>query len=177
MTKNNHNKNDNIFLIGPMGAGKTTIGLQLAKALACDFYDSDRVIEEKTGAGISLIFDLEGEEGFRGRESAAIDELTQRSNIVLATGGGAVLREENRQHLMQRGMVVYLEANVDQLFYRTSKDRNRPLLQTDNPQKKIAEILHQRAPLYRSVADIIVSTNKQSVKSVVDIILETKKRL
>ncbi len=175
MTNKNHEKHNNIFLVGPMGAGKTTIGMQLAKVLDCGFYDSDRVVEEKTGAGISLVFDLEGEEGFRIRESEAIKELTQLSNIVLATGGGAVLRAENRLHLMQRGMVVYLEADVDQLFYRTSKDRNRPLLQTADPQKKIREILQQRAPLYKEVADLIVSTNKQSVKNVVNTILENKK--
>jgi shikimate kinase len=115
-------KATNIFLIGPMGAGKTTIGRQLARELKMPFYDSDRVIEEHTGANIPLIFDLEGEEGFRKREQAALDELTSMNNIVLATGGGAVLREQNRRHLIERGTTFYLYTDLQSLLERTRKD-------------------------------------------------------
>ena len=152
-----------IFLIGPMGAGKTTIGRQLAAALHLEFVDSDHEIEERTGVDIPTIFDIEGEEGFRKREVSVIDELTQRDGIVLATGGGAVLREENRNHLGGRGLVIYLYATLDRLMDRTHRDKNRPLLQTDDPRAKLQELIEIRDPLYRQTADIIYDTGADSV--------------
>ncbi|MCW9088702.1 MAG: shikimate kinase AroK [Gammaproteobacteria bacterium] len=160
-----------LFLVGPMGAGKSTIGRQLSNVLKKEFKDSDHEIVARTGASIPLIFEIEGEEGFRKREAAMIDELTQRQNIVLATGGGAVLREENRRHLRERGVVIYLFASLDQLYERTCRDRNRPLLQTENPRGKLEELLAQRDPLYREVADMVVHTDDRSIKSVVKEIL------
>ena len=155
----------NIFLVGPMGSGKTTIGRQLAKQLHVDFFDSDHEIENKTGANIPLIFELEGEEGFRKRETAMLDFLTQKNAIVLATGGGAVLSSENRNMLRQRGRIIYLSATIEQLWDRTRLDKNRPLLQTENPRDKIASLLEQRDPLYRELADIIIDTGSGNVKS------------
>lgn len=160
-----------IVLVGPMGAGKSTIGRQLSNSLKKDFKDSDHEIVARTGASIPLIFEIEGEEGFRKREAAMIDELSQMGDIVLATGGGAVLREENRKHLKERGVVIYLYASVDQLFERTSRDRNRPLLQTENPRQKLEDLMEQRDPLYREVADIVVHTDDRSIRSVVKEIL------
>ena len=157
----------NIFLIGPMGAGKTTIGRQLAKVLHKDFKDSDRVIEERTGASIRLIFELEGESGFRRREKAIIDELTAEQELVLATGGGAILDTDNRSRLIQRGFVIYLHAPLAQLLERTRRDRNRPLLQTEDPKKRLEAIIAERDPIYRQVADLIVLTNHRTVRSVV----------
>jgi shikimate kinase len=157
--KNTHN----IFLVGPMGAGKTTIGKQIASEQKMVFYDSDHEIEFRTGVSIPHIFDVEGEEGFRRREESMIDELTQKQHIVLATGGGAVLRETNRQHLKQRGTVVYLHASIEQLLERTARDKNRPLLQTENPRAKLQELMQQREPLYREVADIIINTEGQAI--------------
>ncbi|MGD8514180.1 MAG: shikimate kinase AroK [Granulosicoccaceae bacterium] len=162
----------NIFLVGLMGAGKSSVGRQLAKILQCEFIDSDHVIEQRTGASIPLIFDIEGEEGFRQREEQIIDELTRQPGIVLATGGGAVLRENNRQHLRNRGCVIYLSATAGQLYERTKRDRNRPLLQTDNPRARIEELLAQRDPLYREVADIVIDTDGHSVRHVVNSILD-----
>lgn len=158
---------DRIFIVGLMGAGKSTIGKQLAKVLNKDFVDSDREIEAHTGATIPLIFELEGEQGFRRRESEMIDKLTQQTNTVLATGGGAVLNEGNRKLLRERGFVVYLHATVEQLLERTRMDRNRPLLQTEDPRAKLEELTKQRDPLYRDVADIIVDTGKVSIREVV----------
>ncbi|MCW8918263.1 MAG: shikimate kinase AroK [Gammaproteobacteria bacterium] len=160
-----------IILVGPMGSGKSTIGRQLATALKKEFRDSDHEIVARTGASIPLIFEIEGEEGFRKREAAMLDELTQLDGIVLATGGGAVLREENRQHLAQRGVVIYLYASVEQLFERTARDRNRPLLQTENPRQKLQQLMEQRDPLYREVADMVVHTDDRSIRSVVKEIL------
>lgn len=160
----------NIFLIGLMGAGKTTIGRQLARNLGCDFIDSDHEIERRTGADIPWIFDIEGEQGFREREEAVIDDLSQRHGIVLATGGGAVLDVRNRQHLAARGLVVYLRASVDRLMLRTEKDRNRPLLQTDDPAQRLQSLYDQRDPLYREIADIIVDTDNRNVASSVKLI-------
>lgn len=158
-----------------MGAGKSSVGRQLAKQLDYPFLDSDHEIEDRTGAKISLIFDIEGENGFRDREEQMIEELSQRSNIVLATGGGAVLREINRQHLHERGTVIYLAASVEQLFERTRRDRNRPLLQTDDPKAKITELLEAREPLYREVAHHVIDTDGRSVRSVVMSILDALK--
>jgi shikimate kinase len=154
-----------------MGSGKSTIGRQLSNALKREFRDSDHEIVARTGASIPLIFEIEGEEGFRRREATMIDELTQLEGIVLATGGGAVLREDNRHHLTQRGVVIYLYASVDQLFERTSRDHNRPLLQTGNPRQKLQELMEQRDPLYREVADMVVHTDDRSIRSVVKEIL------
>jgi len=158
---------DRIFLVGLMGAGKSTIGKQLAKVLHKEFVDSDREIETQTGATIPLIFELEGEEGFRRRECEMIERLTQQADTVLATGGGAILNEENRKVLRERGFVVYLHATVDQLLERTRMDRNRPLLQTEDPRARLEELLETRDPLYRDVADITVDTGKSSIRDVV----------
>lgn len=157
----------NVFLVGPMGAGKTTIGRQLADLLGRGFKDSDHEIVRRTGASIPLIFEIEGEEGFRKREQDVIDALTQEPELVLATGGGAVLREANRQFLRERGVVVYLYGSVEQLLRRTRRDRNRPLLQTEDPRAKLEELMAQRDPLYREVADFVVYTDDRSVRSVV----------
>nr|VFJ72299.1 MAG: shikimate kinase/3-dehydroquinate synthase [Candidatus Kentron sp. FM]VFJ72482.1 MAG: shikimate kinase/3-dehydroquinate synthase [Candidatus Kentron sp. FM]VFK19706.1 MAG: shikimate kinase/3-dehydroquinate synthase [Candidatus Kentron sp. FM] len=148
----------NIFLIGPMGAGKTSVGRQLAKSLEKRFIDSDREIEADSGATISLLFELEGEAGFRQRERSMIDGLTQQQDIVLATGGGVVLNKENRANLSRRGTVIYLYASIAQLVQRTAGDKSRPLLQTADPHARLAEIMTERDPLYRQVADLIVDT-------------------
>ena len=165
-------KNQNIFLIGLMGAGKTTIGRQIASELSLEFFDSDHEIENRTGVTITHIFDIEGENGFRKRETAMLDELTEKKGIVLATGGGAILKTENRQFLMSRGTTIYLYANIDTLLERTSKDRNRPLLQTEDPKTKLEELLEIRDPLYRETADIIIDTGKDSVRLALKEILE-----
>ena len=157
----------NIFLVGPMGAGKSTVGRQLAKSLDKQFLDCDRELEERTGASISLIFELEGEEGFRRRERDMLDELTSRSGIVLATGGGAVLDSDNRTRLRSRGFAIYLDAPLDLLAERTSRDRGRPLLDTPDPRATLGRILHERDPLYRQVADLVVKTNQGTAKYVV----------
>jgi shikimate kinase len=157
------NKQRNIFLVGLMGAGKTTIGRLLARHYGCVFRDSDHEIEARTGVKIPLIFEIEGEAGFRRREEGAIADLTALSGIVLATGGGAVLSMANRERLRQNGVVVYLHGTPEQLYERTRHDRNRPLLQTDDPLEKLRELYRVRDPLYREVADIIVDTGRQSV--------------
>ncbi len=157
----------NVFLVGPMGAGKTTIGKQLANALGLTFKDSDHEIVERTGASIPWIFDVEGEEGFRRREREMIDELSAREGLVLATGGGAVLAEENRRHLKERGTVVYLQASIEQLLKRTARDKNRPLLQTEDPRAKLEALMAEREPLYRETADIIINTEQRSLKGVI----------
>ncbi len=155
----------NIFLVGPMGVGKTTIGRQLAHLLGYEFIDSDREIEQRTGASIPWIFDMEGEEGFRRREHAMIDELTMRKAIVLATGGGAVIKPENRDFLKQRGIVVYLKAELDELLARTRNDKNRPLLQTEDPRARLQALIAQREPWYIETADIVFDTQHQNIKS------------
>ncbi|WNZ58495.1 shikimate kinase AroK [Microbulbifer sp. EKSA008] len=153
-----------IFLVGPMGAGKSTIGRLLAAQLQLPFADTDKVLEERTGADIPWIFDVEGEAGFRRRETEILEELCQGECQVIGTGGGIVLLEENRRQLQKYGHVVYLQANIDQLLERTSKNTNRPLLRVPNPRQRIAEILQEREPLYREVADIICDTNDLSPK-------------
>jgi len=155
----------NIFLVGLMGAGKSTIGRHLAKSLGLEFVDSDHEIERRTGASIPLIFDIEGEAGFRLREKKVIDELSRRTGVVLATGGGAVLDEENRAHLRERGTVIYLYATVDQLLARTAKDRNRPLLQTSDPRARLQQLLEARDLLYREVAALVVDTGGRSART------------
>lgn len=162
----------NIFLVGPMGAGKSTVGRQLAKALGRDFFDSDKEIEKRTGVSISWIFEMEGEAGFRAREQKVIDDLTKLKDIVLATGGGAVLSDDNRRALRSRGNVVYLSASTEQLFRRTSKDKTRPLLQTDDPKKQISNLLEERDPLYKSVADIELRTGEQSIQHAVSEVIK-----
>ena len=157
---------DNIFLVGPMGAGKTTIGKVLAEQLGLQFVDSDREIEASTGADIPWIFDVEGEAGFRQRESKMLAQLCARQGIVLATGGGSVLAAVNRACLRSRGFVVYLRASLAHQLERTSRDKNRPLLQTADPAAKIAELMKIRDPLYQEVADIVVDTNRRSPRMV-----------
>lgn len=161
----------NIFLIGPMGAGKSTVGKKLARNLALDFHDSDRELERRTGVDIPTIFEYEGEEGFRRREKAVLEELSGLEGIVLATGGGAVLDPDNRRHLAGRGTVVYMQTSVERQFERTRQDTTRPLLQTPDPQARLAEIAAEREPLYREIADIIVSTDEGGVRGLVDEIL------
>jgi shikimate kinase len=148
-----------------MGAGKSTIGRHLAKSLGLEFVDSDHEIERRTGASIPLIFDVEGEAGFRQREKKIVDELTRRNGIVLATGGGVVLDADNRACLRERGQVIYLYATVEQLLARTAKDRNRPLLQTADPRARLQELLQARDALYREVADVVVDTGGRTARS------------
>ncbi len=160
------NRASRIFLVGPMGAGKTTIGRRLAKSLRRKFIDSDQEIERRTGASIALIFDVEGEAGFREREKRIIDELSELDDVVLATGGGAVLAEENRKALSERGFVVYLHADIDQLVERTRRDTSRPLLNTDDPAARLRGLIEHRDPLYREVADLIIDTGTLNMQSV-----------
>lgn len=155
----------NIFLVGLMGAGKTTVGRRLAKRLGKSFYDCDEEIERTTGVKIPVIFDIEGETGFRAREARMLAELVVRSDIVLATGGGAVLSADNRKLLAENGLVVYLRALASDLWARTRHDRNRPLLKTDQPLARLEELYAERDPLYRSIADLIVDTGSQSLGS------------
>ena len=162
---------DNIYLIGLMGAGKTTIGRQLAKALQLPFYDSDKAIEEQTGVDIPTIFEYEGEEGFRAREQNMIAELTQIDGIVLATGGGAILREANRKALTENGFVVYLQCSVDKILQRTKRDTQRPLLNTVNPRERIEKLFSEREPVYLSCADFKIETSSMQSKTVVQNIL------
>ncbi|XBC43079.1 MAG: shikimate kinase AroK [Buchnera aphidicola (Kaburagia rhusicola ensigallis)] len=159
----------NIFLIGPMGAGKSTIGRQLAQQLNMEFYDSDQEIEKRTGADISWVFDVEGESRFREREQKIINELTSKYGIVLATGGGSVKLKENRNKLSSRGIVVYLETTVEKQLARTQKDKKRPLLQVQNvPIKNILESLAiERNPLYKEIADIIIHMDGKSARAIV----------
>jgi shikimate kinase len=152
----------NLILVGMMGSGKSTMGRVLARHLGKEFVDSDEEIIKRTGVTVPHIFDVEGEAGFRQREAAAIRELTGRDNIVLATGGGAVLDGDNRAILKQSGIVIYLKASAHDLWQRTRHDRNRPLLQTANPYAKLVELFQQRDPLYRQVSDIVVQSGKQS---------------
>lgn len=165
------NSTNNIFLVGLMGSGKTTIGRALAKRLNKRFVDADHEIEARTGASIPWIFEIEGEASFRQREADVIRDLTAQDDIVLATGGGAVLNEQSRHLLKERGTVIYLRASVNSILQRTSHDRNRPLLQTDDPKARIEELLLQRAPLYHEVAHIIIETGRPNVQSVVQSIL------
>ncbi|HSQ03646.1 MAG TPA: 3-dehydroquinate synthase [Burkholderiales bacterium] len=156
---------ENIFLIGLMGAGKTSVGRVLARRLGKTFHDVDHEIERSTGVKVPVIFDIEGEAGFRARESKVVADLVTRRNIVLATGGGAVLSEANRRLLSQNGVVVYLRASVNELWLRTRHDRNRPLLQTADPRARLRELIAERDSLYREIADIIIDTGNQSVNS------------
>jgi shikimate kinase len=161
----------NIYLVGPMGAGKTTVGRHLAELLGREFLDSDHEIERKTGATIPWIFEKEGEQGFRSRETVVIDELTARRQLVLATGGGAVTQAPNREFLKKRGIVVYLYTPVEIQLQRTYRDKNRPLLQVENPEKKLKDLLEIRDPLYREVADHIIETNQGAARDLAQKIL------
>jgi shikimate kinase len=158
-----------------MGAGKTTIGRQLARTLKLPFYDSDKAIEESTGVDIPTIFEFEGEEGFRDREQKMIQQLTKMDGIVLATGGGAILREENRQLLKENGFIVYLQCSVDRILERTRRDTQRPLLNTAEPRERIETLFAQREPLYLACADYKIDTGVLQSKVVVNHILEEYK--
>jgi len=163
----------NIFLIGPMGAGKSTIGRTLAKELKLDFYDSDEVIEERTGADIAWIYDVEGEEGYRRREQKVIEELTQKNNIVLATGGGVIMTAENRNALAGRGTVIYLKTSLQQQFERTKRDSTkRPMLQTPNLEERLEKLRNDHEPLYEELADVSFDTDKLTVKAVANNIVK-----
>ena len=156
----------NLFLVGPMGAGKSAVGRQLAKLLHLDFFDSDQEIENRTGVDIPFIFEKEGEEGFRKRESKVIAELSARQGIVLATGGGAILDPSNRSRLGARGYVIYLHTTVRQQLERTQRGRNRPLLETDDPAQVLESLMETRDPLYREIADMVVETDGRRVREV-----------
>ncbi|MCA0914100.1 shikimate kinase AroK [Marinobacter nauticus] len=156
-----------VVLVGPMGAGKSTIGRLLAKELGYRFLDSDRIIEERCGANIPWIFDVEGEDGFRQRETSMIDELSNEVGTVLATGGGAVMRAENHGLLKKNAVVVYLKTSIDQQVERTRKDRNRPLLQNDDPEGVLRRLFAIRDPLYTELADIVMFTDRKSPRLVV----------
>lgn len=162
-----------LYLIGPMGAGKTTIGRLLAKQLGRDFVDCDQYIAEQTGADIPWIFAKEGEAGFRERETRALRELTAFSGVVVATGGGAIERDCNRD-MLKKGLVIYLSAEVEVQFLRTKKDKNRPLLQNDNPKQALRDLYTKRHPLYMQAADIVVPTGKMYPKQMA---LEVLQRL
>ncbi len=163
----------NIFLVGPMGAGKSTIGRQLARQLHLEFFDSDTEIERRTGADIAWVFELEGEEGFRLREEKVIEELTESTGIVLATGGGSILSKESRNRLSARGVVVYLQTTIEKQLARTQRDKRRPLIaEADNPREVLENLAELRNPLYEEIADIVVRTDEQSTKLVIDQIIE-----
>ncbi|AWX13324.1 shikimate kinase I [Mergibacter septicus] len=163
----------NIFLIGPMGAGKSTIGRQLAQLLNMDFVDSDQEIEQRAGADIGWIFDVEGEDGFRKREERIINELSQRQGLVLSTGGGSILSKETRNHLSARGIVIYLETTVEKQYQRTQRDKKRPLLQgVEDPRQVLEDLAKVRNPLYEEIADIRLQTDDQSAKLTASRIIE-----
>lgn len=162
----------NIFLVGPMGAGKSTIGRHLADELHLEFFDSDHEIESKTGADIAWIFDLEGEEGFRKRELDTINELSDKQGIVLATGGGSIITPAVRNRLSARGIVVYLQTTIDKQVARTQRDKRRPLLQNDDPETVLRNLAKERNPLYEEVADYVVDTDDQSARSVANQIIQ-----
>lgn len=166
-----------IFLVGMMGAGKTTIGKSLAKALQREFLDLDHELEARCGVRIPTIFEIEGETGFRKRECQVLDDCTLRPGLVMATGGGAVLALQNRNALRTRGVVIYLRASVDELYRRTSRDRNRPLLATADPRGTLRSLLELREPLYREVADIVMDTGSTSVAQLVAQLVERLKQM
>ena len=165
-------KPQNLFLVGPMGAGKSAVGRQLARLLHMTFVDSDDEIESRTGVDIAFIFEKEGEEGFRKREAKVIDELSARDGIVLATGGGAVIDPASRNFLGARGLVVYLATSVDQQVARTKKGRERPMLKSGDSREILEDLMEARDPLYREIADLIVQTDGRKVKAVADEVIE-----
>lgn len=154
-----------------MGAGKTTVGKQLAAALGKAFHDTDQEIERRTGVKVALIFEIEGEAGFRAREKQVVDQLTQLTNVVLATGGGTVLDADNRGRFAQRGLVVYLHGQPKDLWHRTRHDKSRPLLQGTDPLEKLHTLYQQRDPLYREIADIVIDTGRQSARALLNQLL------
>ena len=156
-----------IFLVGMMGAGKTTLGRALAQRLELEFIDTDRILVERTGVPVATIFEFEGEDGFRRRECAVLAEVAERDGVVVATGGGAVLAEENRRVMRAHGTVVYIRARLESLWERTRHDGTRPLLKTEDPRGTLARLLTEREPLYREVAHVIVETGAQSASSLV----------
>lgn len=160
-------RKQNLFLIGPMGAGKTTVGKQLSRVLGMEFIDSDQEIQHRTGVDIPTIFEFEGEDGFRAREKAVLEELTAKEGIVLATGGGVVLDADNRRVLSARGFVIYLHCSPEHQYERTYRDRNRPLIQTGNPLEKLKELMQIREPLYRQTADLVVVSERRNAQAVV----------
>jgi shikimate kinase len=162
----------NIFLVGLMGAGKTTVARQLARRLGKTFYDTDHEIERRTGVRVQVIFEIEGEPGFRAREAQMVDSLTALQDVVLGTGGGVVLKPENRAVLAARGFVIYLRAQPRDLYQRTRHDKSRPLLATDDPLARLEELHRVRDPLYREVADLVVDTGRQSVGTLVESLLK-----
>lgn len=166
----------NFYLVGLMGAGKTTVGRALARATQKTFYDSDHEIEARSGAKIPMIFEVEGEGGFREREAESIAMLTQLKNIVLGTGGGVILNPINRNYLRRNGYVIYLCASPEELYARTCHDKNRPLLQTADPLGKLKELYTQRDPLYRETADLIIDTSQQTVNSLLQLLLKELER-
>ena len=172
-----HHSPRNLFLVGPMGVGKTTIGKSLADRLQLTFYDADHEIERRAGADIPWIFDVEGEAGFRAREVAVIEDLTSRKEVLVATGGGAVLREENRRCLIARGIVVYLATTVEIQMKRTERDRKRPLLATEDPEAVLRTLKAQRDPIYEEVADVTYHVGEESSRRVVNGIMRKLKAL
>ena len=162
----------NLILIGPMGSGKTTVGKQLAKRTRMDFVDSDHMIEDRCGVSISTIFDIEGEDGFRKRETKMLKELCARSGIVLATGGGAIASEENRILLRKSGFVIYLKTTIETQLARTQKNQNRPLLENVDIQDKLTELMEERGSLYEQEADLIVVSGNRVVSKVVEEVLQ-----
>ncbi|GLP97524.1 shikimate kinase AroK [Paraferrimonas sedimenticola] len=162
----------NIFLVGPMGAGKSTIGRHLAQMLHLEFFDSDQEIEQRTGADIAWVFDVEGEEGFRVREAKVIEDLSEKQGIVLATGGGSVESKDVRNRLSARGIVVYLETTIDKQVARTQRDKRRPLLQVDDPRQVLVDLSDKRNPMYEEIADVVIRTDDQSAKVVAHQIIE-----
>jgi shikimate kinase len=168
---NKVNKVKNIFLVGPMGAGKTSVGRSLAKQLGKTFYDSDEEIEKKLGVSLTWIFDLEGMSGFRSREMQIIDELSARKNIVLSTGGGCVETPPVREILQQRGLIVYMEVSLQTQLKRLRRDKKRPLLQGENPQAVLIKLWEEREPIYEDIADLTVITDNRSVRDVCNDIL------
>ncbi|MDY6948097.1 MAG: shikimate kinase AroK [Pseudomonadota bacterium] len=167
----------NVFLIGPMGSGKTAVGKQLARLLHLQFHDSDAEIELRTGVDIPFIFEKEGESGFREREREVIDSLTRLQDVIIATGGGAVLLPQNREYLASRGRVVYLQTGIEQQLERTRHGRQRPLLYTDDPESKLRELMSLRAPLYESIAAVVVSTDGRQVRAVADEVVQRLQEL
>jgi shikimate kinase len=166
----------NVYLIGPMGSGKTTIGQRLARRMGLDFLDCDHELEEQTGASISLIFDVEGEQGFRARETAMLKKLSRRSQVVVATGGGAVMREENRTLLRQTGLVVYLRTSIRQQLRRLARDRSRPLLQTKDREDKLARLAEERNPLYEGLADVVFPAQNRGLDASAEALYEAVRK-
>jgi shikimate kinase len=165
--------NQNIFLIGPMGSGKTSIGKHLAKILGLDFYDCDHELERLTGASVNLIFDLEGEAGFRVRETNLLEQLTEKHKVLIATGGGTVCKPENRAMLRSRGFVVYLKTSVENQLRRLSHDKSRPLLQAEDRTQRLLDLARVRNPLYEETADLVFKTRNSSVQSTAKMLART----